>query len=98
MLAIGQVAFYIRTRRSTIEQIVYEAEAGSQGFRAPTSHVRLVKGPIPMTDARSRAAQAGPASQTLSRGIRILEVLADAREPLTIDDIARRLDVHRSVA
>ena len=39
-----------------------------------------------------------PASQTLSRGIRILEVLADAREPLTIDDIARRLDVHRSVA
>ncbi|MDY0910599.1 IclR family transcriptional regulator [Microbacterium sp. CFBP9034] len=39
-----------------------------------------------------------PASQTLSRGIRILEVLADAREPLTIDEIARRLDVHRSVA
>lgn len=45
-----------------------------------------------MTDQR------GPASQTLSRGIRILEVLADAREPLTIDEIARRLDVHRSVA
>lgn len=40
----------------------------------------------------------GPASQTLSRGIRILEVLADAREPLTIDDIAARLGVHRSVA
>lgn len=39
-----------------------------------------------------------PASQTLSRGIRILEILADAREPLTIDEIARRLDVHRSVA
>ncbi len=39
-----------------------------------------------------------PASQTLSRGIRILEVLADAREPLTIDEIARRLEVHRSVA
>jgi DNA-binding IclR family transcriptional regulator len=39
-----------------------------------------------------------PASQTLSRGIRILEVLADAREPLSIDDLARRLDVHRSVA
>lgn len=30
-----------------------------------------------------------PASQTLSRGIRILEVLADARTPLTIDEIAR---------
>jgi DNA-binding IclR family transcriptional regulator len=39
-----------------------------------------------------------PASQTLSRGIRILEILADARDPLTIDEVARRLDVHRSVA
>ena len=37
-------------------------------------------------------------SQTLSRGIRILEILADAREPLSIDEIARRLGVHRSVA
>ncbi len=37
-------------------------------------------------------------SQTLSRGIRILEILSDAREPLTIDEIARRLGVHRSVA
>ena len=43
-------------------------------------------------------AAAAPASQTLSRGIRILEILADAREPLSIDEIARRLDVHRSVA
>ena len=39
-----------------------------------------------------------PPSQTLSRGIRILEILADAREPLSIDEIARRLGVHRSVA
>ena len=44
------------------------------------------------------AESAAPASQTLSRGIRILEVLADAREPLAIDEIARRLEVHRSVA
>ncbi|WP_127819526.1 IclR family transcriptional regulator, partial [Microbacterium sp. CPCC 204701] len=42
-------------------------------------------------------AAAPPASQTLSRGIRLLEVLADAREPLTIDLLARRLDLHRSV-
>ncbi|CAI7657457.1 unnamed protein product [Penicillium discolor] len=41
---------------------------------------------------------AAPASQTLSRGIRILEVLADARGALTIDDIAGRLEVHRSIA
>ncbi|MFH5822874.1 IclR family transcriptional regulator [Georgenia sp. AZ-5] len=39
-----------------------------------------------------------PASQTLSRGIRILEILADAREPLTIDAVADRLGVHRSIA
>jgi DNA-binding IclR family transcriptional regulator len=38
-----------------------------------------------------------PASQTLSRGIRILELLADAREPLAIDEVARRLGLHRSI-
>lgn len=43
-------------------------------------------------------ADAAPASQTLSRGIRILEVLADAHGPLTIDEIAARLGVHRSIA
>lgn len=40
----------------------------------------------------------GPASQTLSRGIRILEVLADARQALSIDELATELGVHRSVA
>lgn len=39
-----------------------------------------------------------PASQTLSRGIRILELLADSATPLTIDEVAERLGVHRSVA
>ena len=39
-----------------------------------------------------------PASQTLSRGIRILEILADARAPLGIDEIAQQLGVHRSIA
>ena len=37
-------------------------------------------------------------SQTLSRGIRVLEVLADAERPLTIDEVAAALGVHRSVA
>ncbi len=41
---------------------------------------------------------ASPASQTLSRGIRLLEELADARAPLTIDDLAARVELHRSVA
>lgn len=42
--------------------------------------------------------QRGPASQTLSRGIRILEILAAAEGPLAIDEIAGRLEVHRSIA
>lgn len=41
---------------------------------------------------------APPASQTLSRGIRILEILAEARAPMTIEELAGRLGVHRSVA
>ncbi|GAA1134718.1 MULTISPECIES: IclR family transcriptional regulator [Microbacterium] len=43
-------------------------------------------------------ADTAPASQTLSRGIRILEVLADARGPLSIDEIAAAIGVHRSIA
>ena len=43
------------------------------------------------------SAQASP-SQTLSRGIRALEILADAPEPLTIAELADAMGVHRSVA
>lgn len=39
-----------------------------------------------------------PASQTLSRGIRLLEELAHARTSLSIDDLAARVGLHRSVA
>lgn len=39
-----------------------------------------------------------PHSQTLSRGIRMLETLAEATSPLTIADLAVTLDVHRSIA
>ncbi|MDQ0726180.1 IclR family transcriptional regulator [Microbacterium sp. W4I20] len=39
-----------------------------------------------------------PASQTLSRGIRILEIVADAAGPLAIDEVAAELGVHRSIA
>lgn len=38
------------------------------------------------------------ASQTLSRGLRILEILADAGRPMTIDRVAEALAVHRSIA
>lgn len=38
------------------------------------------------------------ASQTLSRGIRILEILAAAPQPLSIDELAAHVGVHRSIA
>ncbi|GAA1520224.1 DNA-binding IclR family transcriptional regulator [Agromyces terreus] len=37
-------------------------------------------------------------SQTLSRGIRLLEILASAERNLSIDELAAELGVHRSVA
>ncbi|RZU61636.1 IclR family transcriptional regulator [Zhihengliuella halotolerans] len=41
---------------------------------------------------------AKPASQTLSRGIRMLEVLAESPGPLTIAELSAQLGVHRSIA
>jgi DNA-binding IclR family transcriptional regulator len=38
------------------------------------------------------------ASQTLDRGLRILDVLADADAPLSIGEVAAAIGVHRSVA
>ncbi|MDI3192963.1 helix-turn-helix domain-containing protein [Pseudarthrobacter sp. AL07] len=49
------------------------------------------------TAVPSKAAQASP-SQTLSRGIRALEILAAAQAPLTIAELADAMGVHRSVA
>lgn len=46
--------------------------------------------------AERAATQAG--SQTLSRGIRMLEILAAADRNLSIDELAGELGVHRSVA
>lgn len=46
----------------------------------------------------SLATVGGASSQTLDRGIRILELLADARHPQSIDELAASLGVHRSVA
>lgn len=41
---------------------------------------------------------AAPHSQTLSRGIRVLEILADSDGPLSIADLSAALSVHRSIA
>lgn len=43
-------------------------------------------------------ASAAPHSQTLSRGIRVLEILAEADTALTIAEVAAALAVHRSIA
>ncbi|HKS01267.1 MAG TPA: helix-turn-helix domain-containing protein [Arthrobacter sp.] len=55
-----------------------------------------------MTPNAGAAAQVAPAqaspSQTLSRGIRALEILAEADRPLTIAELAGAMGVHRSVA
>jgi DNA-binding IclR family transcriptional regulator len=50
----------------------------------------------PMTP-NAGSTQASP-SQTLSRGIRALEILAEAQQPLTIAELADAMGVHRSVA
>ncbi|MBT2547915.1 IclR family transcriptional regulator [Arthrobacter sp. ISL-65] len=55
-----------------------------------------------MTPNAGAAAEVAPAqtspSQTLSRGIRALEILAEADRPLTIAELAEAMGVHRSVA
>jgi DNA-binding IclR family transcriptional regulator len=55
-----------------------------------------------MTPNAGAATQVAPAqaspSQTLSRGIRALEILAEADRPLTIAELSEAMGVHRSVA
>lgn len=55
-----------------------------------------------MTPNAGAAAEVAPTqaspSQTLSRGIRALEILAEADRPLTIAELAGAMGVHRSVA
>lgn len=46
----------------------------------------------------ARTAETAAHSQTLSRGIRVLEILADSRAPLTIGEVAESLGLHRSIA
>lgn len=49
-------------------------------------------------DAEQGGKAKAPAhSQTLSRGIRALEILAEAQSPLTIAELSEALEVHRSV-
>ena len=51
-----------------------------------------------VTDSSDERPVASAHAQTLSRGIRALEVLADAHEPMTIAELATALGVHRSIA
>lgn len=52
----------------------------------------------PAAAAQAGAAPQASPSQTLSRGIRALEILAAAPGPLTIAELAEAMGVHRSVA
>ena len=52
----------------------------------------------PAAAARTGAVPQASPSQTLSRGIRALEILAAAPGPLTIAELADAMGVHRSVA
>ncbi|WP_449280897.1 IclR family transcriptional regulator [Leucobacter sp.] len=53
--------------------------------------------PTSDTPAASAGSQTA-GSQTLARGLRALELLAEAEQPLSIADLAQRLGVHRSNA
>ncbi|GAA3735842.1 DNA-binding IclR family transcriptional regulator [Spinactinospora alkalitolerans] len=48
-------------------------------------------------DRGRRPDSAGTRSQTLDRGIRVLEALRDAQAPMAIAELARSLGVHRSI-
>jgi DNA-binding IclR family transcriptional regulator len=51
-----------------------------------------------VTKASDHPAVAAPHSQTLSRGVRVLEILAEAPGALSIADLSAALGVHRSIA
>jgi DNA-binding IclR family transcriptional regulator len=51
-----------------------------------------------MAGTTERGPDTVPHSQTLDRGVRLLETLAAASQPLSIAQLAERLGVHRSVA
>ncbi|TFD32721.1 IclR family transcriptional regulator [Cryobacterium cryoconiti] len=52
----------------------------------------------PGTSTSRSAAKSAPHSQTLSRGIRVLEILAESDQAMSIADVAAALGVHRSIA
>lgn len=49
------------------------------------------------TDEEAAAPSRSAHAQTLSRGILVLELLADTPQPLSIAEVARALELHRSV-
>ncbi|MGH3282360.1 MAG: IclR family transcriptional regulator [Trebonia sp.] len=50
-----------------------------------------------MSENRSTTSAAGP-SQTLSRGLSALEIIAESEKPIGIAEVAARLGLHRSIA
>lgn len=53
--------------------------------------------PTVTVTAGAAIANGTPASQTLDRGLRALELVAAAAQPMTTGDVAEALDLHRSI-
>lgn len=53
----------------------------------------VFRAPAPGDDGTAR-----PASQTLDRGLRTLELVAGSEQPLSVAEVARALGLHRSIA
>lgn len=79
-------------RKSPVDRPSIHADGSGNGVRSGDAEQSSEELPV----ETSRAPAVG--SQTLSRGIRVLEILATAGTPLGVDDVAARLGVHRSVA
>ena len=84
-----------RAESSILEHTVPAEHHLPRAEQAPTSN----KDDDVSTNAVQGSEVKTPAhSQTLSRGIRALEILADTQSPMTIAELSEALGVHRSVA
>ncbi|MDR2256040.1 MAG: helix-turn-helix domain-containing protein [Arthrobacter sp.] len=58
---------------------------------------RPVASAAPAASGRGASGSSGAGSQTLSRGIRVMEVLAEAPGPMSIAELGEALGLHRSI-
>jgi DNA-binding IclR family transcriptional regulator len=97
-VTVINVLFFIRTPRSNMESYETTMERSRFRRRKPLAGRIAKMGQNRLVTGSADAPTAAPHSQTLSRGIRMLETLAEHGEPLSIADLAHVLGVHRSIA